>query len=84
MNFVLNYSDHGHSHRDPGTGEWDHSWEESHDYHYHSAEIASGYSDVSLFPGDAEVELGDEIYVVYVTYSTGDSFGHADGCREHL
>jgi len=85
MKFSLNYSDHGSSYRDAGTGNWDHSWEESHSYEYHSAEIVTGgYGEVDLFPGDAEVEVGDEIYMVYVSYGTGDSFGHASGCHEHL
>lgn len=86
MNFNLNYTDHGgrcetrHS-SDP----YDYDWSEDHYYEYHNVSIVKdGYSDLSLFPGESEVEAGDEVYVVYVSYNTGDSFGREDGCRTHL
>lgn len=65
---------------------YDYSWRKDHNYQYGSAVIVDGkdYSEIALFPGEAEVEIGDDIHVVYVSYNTGDSFGQAYGCREHL
>jgi hypothetical protein len=66
--------------------QYDYSWWEDHDYSYNGARISKGdkYGDVALFPGDAEVEAGDEIYVVHVSYDSGDSFGRSSNNRMHL
>jgi hypothetical protein len=85
MNFYLDIKDHGHRDSHHGADKWDYSWSEDHDYTYGRATIVEkGYSDVTLFPGEAEVEVGDDIHVVYVSYDTGDSFGREYGCRTHL
>lgn len=86
MDFNLNYRDYGGRDVDHyGDGDWDYEWTEHHIYDYRSASIVKeGYSDVSLFPGDAEVEAGDDIHVVYVSYDSGDSFGREYGRRTHL
>jgi hypothetical protein len=65
---------------------YDYSWSEDHDYSYGTARIIKDgkYGDVDLFPGDAEVKAGDEIYVVHVSYDSGDSFGSSSNNRTHL
>ncbi len=86
MQFQLNYRDYGD--RDVtqhGDGDYDYEWYETHYYHYENAVLVKdGYSDVALFPNEEEPKVGDKIYVAYAEYSTGDSFGHATGCRTHL
>ncbi len=85
MNFNLDYRDYGRRDEERGDGEWDYSWSEDHDYHYNGAHIVEeGYSDVGLFPGEHEPRLGDRIFVVYVSYDSGDSFGNERGRRVHL
>lgn len=86
MKFKLCYRDHGHRDVSQGPGgDYDYSWYEYHEYSYHGLTVVKdGYSDVSLFPGEVEPQFGDSVYVVYVAYSTGDSFGHEEGVREHL
>jgi hypothetical protein len=87
MNFVLDYKDlGGREVNHHGDGDYDYDWTEDHDYHYYGASIVEGdgYSDVSLFPGEAEVELGDDIHIVYVSYDDGDSFGREYDRRVHL
>jgi hypothetical protein len=85
MNFELEYRDYSRRDEDRGEDQYDYSWSESHDYQYYGARIVeNSYSDVSLFPGEREPRLGEMIYVVYVSYDSGDSFGYARGCRVHL
>lgn len=85
MNFELDYCDHGHrvvtQHSDD---KYDYSWSEDHSYEYSGAHIVTKGHDVSLFPGETIVEPGDDIHVVYVSYGSGDSFGHESGRRTHL
>ena len=52
------------------------TWEE-HDPQ--AFEIVKDYGDVVL-PSD--VRPGDEVYLVYAIYNTGDSFSHQDGCLQ--
>lgn len=45
-----------------------------------------GLIDKTTYPGDSvlvhgDVEVGDTLYVVAVTYSTGDTFGRNEGCK---
>jgi hypothetical protein len=85
MNFNLKISDHGSRDERHSEDRWDYDWSEDHSYDYDCATIVTeGYSDVSLFPGEAAVKPGDDIYIVYVSYDTGDSFGREYGRREHL
>jgi hypothetical protein len=43
--------------------------------------VEEGYSDVTV---PFEVVEGKEYYLVYVTYSTGDSFHHEEGCVRYI
>lgn len=87
MNFKLYYKDYGHRemHQGPG-GDYDYDWYEYHDYQYDCVTVTGekGYYDVALFPGEIEPGYGDNVYVVYVSYNTGDSFGHEENARVHL
>jgi len=86
MNFNLDYRDYGRREETQyGESRWEYEWREDHVYRYFGARITNeGYSDVSLFPGETEVKPGDDIYIVYVSYDSGDSFGRENGCRTHL
>jgi hypothetical protein len=86
VDFKLDYVDNGYHEVDRyGSDDYDYSWSTTHDYVYRCAFVAdNGYSDVSLFPGEQEPKIGDNIHVVYVCYSTGDSFGQDTGIHEHL
>jgi hypothetical protein len=66
--------------------QYDYSWREDNDYSYGTARIIKDgrYGTVDLFPGEAEVQAGDEIYVVHVSYDSGDSFGNSSNNRTHL
>lgn len=46
--------------------------------------IPEGYWDVALFPNEVDPKLGDNIFVVWVEYSSGDSFGSSSGNVEFL
>ena len=55
-------------------------WSEENDHNLVSASISNDkYWDVALFPSEVEPTRGQDIYVVYVLYSSGDSFGHSSG-----
>lgn len=86
MNFEIDYSDFGSQDRAHyGEDPYGYEWSEDHDYQYHGALLVDkGYNDVSLFPGEKPVEIGDDIHVVYACYDTGDSFGREVGKRTHL
>jgi len=85
MNFEIECRDYGHRNEEHGEDRWDYDWEERHAYFYGDAHIVDkGYTDVGLFPGEREPGQNDTIYVVYVEYDTGDSFGREYGRREHL
>lgn len=86
MDFKLFFNDYGGRDVNQGPGgDYDYDWHEWHDYSYHGITVVKdGYNDVSLFPDEVEPQFGDDVYVVYVSYDTGDSFGHEDGVREHL
>jgi hypothetical protein len=65
---------------------YDYSWRQDNDYSYGTARIIKDarYGTVDLFPGEPEVQAGDEIYVVHVSYESGDSFGRSSNNRLHL
>jgi len=67
-----------------GESRWDYTWSEDWDYDYHGVMIADGYGDVALFPNEKEAKIGDDIYVVFVSYDSGDSFGWANNKRIYL
>jgi len=81
MRFTIDVTDHGSRDDDGGDGSpYSHTWRENHSYNYKSASIAEHQAfDVGLFPGDAAVEVGEEIHLVIVSYGTGDSFGRESG-----
>lgn len=86
MKFELDMRDYGgRDVNEYGEDVFDYEWSEHHSYDYQGVRIVKeGYSDVDLFPGETEVEPGDEIFVVYVSYDSGDSFGREYGRRVHL
>ena len=57
---------------------YDGDWQEDNSYYYESATISAGpRGQVALFPGEVEPKRFDDIYVVGVSYSDGDSYGRA-------
>lgn len=86
MYFKLDTEEDKSGWSDPGTGNWDHSYEEDIDETIVGiSEAEDGkYWDVALFPGEAEPKLDDRVHIVTVVYSTGDSFGSTSGCTEHV
>jgi hypothetical protein len=65
-----------HSHSDGETGEWSASYDSSIErvYILGEDEEAPYMSETFLLPDEAET-----VYVVYMIYSSGDSFGHEEG-----
>ena len=85
MQFNIDYKDYGCRDTDYGQDKWDYSWSEDHSYDYkHAVIVKDGYSDIALFPGEADAEIGGDIHMVYVSYDTGDSFGNEHGKHVHL
>lgn len=76
MFFEIKYSNYGDSHY---SNEEYGDWYCHNDYSYEYAKISSCSGDVGLFPGEKEPEIGNYIYLVIVSYSSGDSFGHSSG-----
>lgn len=86
MNFNIDYKDYGrrteNRHNDYP---YNYDWSENHSYDYKGAVIVKdGYSDIALFPGEADAEIGGDIYMVYVSYDSGDSCGNEYGKHVHL
>jgi hypothetical protein len=74
-NYGVTYSDHGYYHRDPWSEDNPFpSWEESCNVTIQG--LSEKGSDLSV---NFEVKPGVPYYLVYVEYSTGDSFGHSRG-----
>ena len=87
MKFKLNYIDnHQREETVHSDRPYDYDWYESYSYQYENAVISkeNEYSDVALFPGEEEPKVGDTLYVAYVSYDSGDSFGHMEGAHTHL
>lgn len=78
MRICVEYSEYcEHSEREPEEyGSWSESYSSSVDsaYRIGEDEKAPYGSETFIVPDDAT-----EVFVVYMIYSTGDSFGHADG-----
>lgn len=58
-------------------------WSESNDFSLSGVKLSKNdyeYSEAFTLP--QEVKEGDRVYVLWMTYSTGDSFGNADGLGE--
>lgn len=82
MYFRLNSTNYREYHR---SGEEYGDWSESNDIDYKDAKVSDlGYGDVALFPNQREPKRGEDIFVVGVSYSSGDSFGHGTGYHELL
>jgi len=65
------------------------SWEERYDFsvvavHRSKPETLRGWWDGEAFEVPFEVAAGDTVYVLSMSYNTGDSFGRASGCGEVL
>lgn len=83
MRFDVKDNRHTQRDEDRGEGRWDYSWSEGNDYYYeavreHTNDVWSSDwgGDVSLFPNEVEPQDGDTVYIVGVSYNTGDSFGN--------
>lgn len=57
------------------------SWSISNDIYLECLQISDKYFDVSV---PYEVEPGSYLYLVYVSYFTGDSFGSGEGYHEYI
>lgn len=86
MKFNIDYRDYGRRDEERYSEDaYDYSWSEDHSYDYNSMTIVTdGYSDVALFPGEAEPKRGDTVHLVYVSYDSGDSFGREYGRHVQL
>lgn len=86
MYFKLDTREHRSGWSNPGTGNWDHSYQESIDETVVGISVAEDgkYWDIALFPEETEPKLDDRVHVVTVVYTTGDSFGTTSGCTEHV
>jgi len=75
---ISQYCDHSEniSH---GDGEWDFSWEESYSNSFESVVKTDKYPDITALH---DFEVGDQAFLVWAEWSTGDSFGHGD--RSHV
>lgn len=85
MYFEIEVKDYGHREENRGSGgDYDYDWSEYHDYHYRGIRATENSYDVGLFPGENGPRRGDDVFVVYVEYDSGDSFGNERGVRTHL
>lgn len=80
-----NPCDYSHQ-EEHGDGPWDYSWEESRSIDLQRVSLTQ---DKKMYPDDTftipgEVKAGDRVYVLYMTYSWGDSFGWGEGMLEVL
>lgn len=57
------------------------SWERDHDFSLDRVSLTKGSTPFTV---DYPVVAGDTVYVLYIRYSTGDSFGRSDGEAEIL
>ena len=75
---IVEYKDFGFEHH---SGEEFGSWEAQHSYHfsgYVRIRKDGTYSNGEYVTLPANVKVGDTVYFVWVSYNTGDSFGHRD------
>lgn len=65
---------------------YDYSWEEDVTCILEAVSLRNESNDFSIscreFDVDADLKEGDSVFVVTVTYSTGDTFGHSTGNME--
>lgn len=82
VSYILNHSDCGGEsyYSNEQFGDWyEHRNREYHD----TAEIVKNGYGCDMFPGNEPVKAGGTIYVVIVTYSSGNTFGSSSGnCSE--
>lgn len=86
MKIYVNYEEYGESsHESHGDGEWDCSW--SYDGSFNVTGVVlenpAGFSYETLNV-NWDASPGEEVYVLTMIYSTGDSFGYASGKGEVL
>ena len=81
MELFVQYSEHcTHSEREPV--EYG-SWSESYDFRVTGVSLTSkNRYDEERLGCLVEVKAGEPVFVLYMTYSTGDTFGRADGKGE--
>jgi len=81
MDLFVQYDEHcTHSHREPV--EYG-SWRESYDFRVTGVSLTSrNRYDEEKLGCLVDVKAGEPVFVLYMTYSTGDSFGRADGKGE--
>lgn len=79
MRLRFEYTENGDSHHEP---EDFGSWWETNDRTYHYAYISD--REYGSHPIDFPVNVGDTVYLLYVTYSAGDSFGNSTGNVEEV
>jgi hypothetical protein len=79
MRLEFEYSEYGDSYHEPvDYGDWWTTNHRTYDYAYITDSQYGGH------PIDFPVSEGDTVYLLYVTYSSGDSFGNASGCVEEI
>lgn len=80
--FVQYQEDCTHSEREPVEyGSWSEEW----DFRVLSVSMTSrGRWDEEKFEVGFDIKAGEPVFVLYMTYSTGDTFGHANGRGEVL
>lgn len=66
---------------DAGTGDWDHEWHREYDFGIYGVNLDQNGESVDV---DFEAKVGDTVYVLSMTYGTGDSFGNSSGEGEIL
>lgn len=71
-----------HTHSEREDREWG-SWSEDTHNDVNGLQIVEEKDYYDLI-ADFDVKVKDFVYLVYATYSTGDSFGHGTGCIEYI
>lgn len=81
----IEYDEDCDYYRDDGDGDWDHSWSKDYSYSNWRVSLQKGksWADEHKFVGE-EPKPGDNIGLVKIRYSDGDSFGNASGMQHVL
>lgn len=66
---------------DAGRGDWDHQWHREYDFGIYGVNLDRNGESIDV---DFEAKVGDTVYVLSMTYGTGDSFGNSSGEGEIL
>ena len=81
----IDYNNHSRSERDDGDGTpYSHSWREYNDYYGYKATLEKrDFGDTHPLIGE-DLKPGDNIGIVVIRYSHGDSFGRSEGNEDVL